>query len=161
MLFDQKLSRKITFFIFGKPSRNILQEIDFRLETGGGFKYDFIDNYSTDKDKLNTDLSFSAAMVYEFTNRLDTTREEIARLSLRPKFKQQLSENLEFSFILFWQPDVADFDDYRIIVDTGLSFKVSKSIAFILRFTSEYNSVVPEGVRNSDYRLINQLSISI
>jgi hypothetical protein len=161
-LLDQRLGKKVTLFMLGKPSRNIVQEIDFRLETGIGFKYDIIDNFSnTRKDFLNTDLSISAALVYEFTNRLSGDREKLCRLSLRPKLKQELSESLRFEVYLFVQPDIRNFDDYRLILGSKMVFKVSRVVSFLLQFNGEYNSVVPEGVEKQDYQLINSLSINL
>jgi hypothetical protein len=161
LLFDHFVLKKTTFFLLAKPSRNQAQEIDFRLETGGGFKYDIIDNYSTAKDILNTDLSFSAALIYEFTNRFDQENEKIGRLSLRPKFKQQLSENLEFKIMFFYQPNFADFTDYRLLLDSEIRFKISKSVFYLFKFIGEYNNVVPADVKKQDLRFLNQLSIDI
>ena len=161
LLFDHFILKKTTFFLMAKPSRNQAQEIDFRLETGGGFKYDVIDNYSTKKDILNTDLSFSAALIYEFTNRFDQEKEKIGRLSLRPKFKQQLSENLEFKIMFFYQPNFIDFKDYRLILDSEIRFKISKSVFYLFKFVGEYNNIVPDDVKKQDLRFLNQLSIDI
>lgn len=161
LLFDHFLMKKVTFFLMTKPSRNQAQEIDFRLETGGGFKYDFIDNYATKKEILNTDISLSAALVYEFTNRINQEKEKIGRISIRPKFKQQLSENLEFNVIFFYQPNFADFKDYRLILESEIRFKISKSIFYLFKFIGEYNNVVPEDVEKLDLQFLNQLAIDI
>lgn len=161
LLFDHFLFKKTTFFLLAKPSRNQAQEIDFRLETGGGFKYDIIDNYSTKKEILNTDLSISAALIYEFTNRFDQEKEKIGRFSIRPKFKQQLSENLEFRIMFFYQPNFSDFTDYRLLLQSEIRFKISKSIFYLFKFMGEYNNVVPEDIKKQDLRFVNQLSVDI
>jgi putative salt-induced outer membrane protein YdiY len=159
-MLDHRMGKKFTLFILGKPSRNLVQEIDFRLETGIGFKYDIIDNFAEkDKDFLNTDLSLSAALVYEFTNRFDSEREKLCRLSFRPRFKQELSDRLNFEIMLFVQPDIGNFSDYRLLLNSKFEFKVSKVISFLLQFNGEYNSIVPETVKKQDYQLINSLTI--
>lgn len=161
-MLDHRLGKKFTLFILAKPSRNLVQEIDFRLETGIGFKYDIIDNFArTEKDFLNTDLSLSAALVYEFTNRFDNEREKLCRLSLRPRFKQKLSDRLLFEIMLFIQPDIGNFNDYRLLLESKFEFKVSDVISFLLQFNGEYNSVVPESVEKQDYQLINSLTIKL
>ncbi|MBN2136161.1 MAG: DUF481 domain-containing protein [Acidobacteria bacterium] len=161
LLFDYMLGSKVTMFVYGKPSRDLNQQIDLRVETAGGLKYDIVDNYRSDPAILNTDLSISAAMVYEITNREEAEEaEKLMRLSLRPKFKKELGENLELELEFFWQPSISDFDDYRMLLNTKLAFKVSKSISFLLSFESEYNSIVPAGVEKQDYRLLNQIKIN-
>ena len=160
-LLDHRIGREFIFFVLGKPSRNLVQEIDFRLEAGMGFKFDLIDNYGNDKkDLLNSDLSVSMAIIYEFTNRLHDEREKLCRISFRPRFKQELSKNLEMEMMFFYQPDIRDFTNYRLLLDSKLQFNVSKNVSFLLKFIGEYNSVVPEGVEKQDYQLINQLKVS-
>ena len=161
-LLDHRLGDQFVFFILGKPSRNLVQEIDFRLETGLGFKYDIIDNYKNGlKDFLHTDLSVSLALIYEFTNRLLGEREKLCRASLRPKFKQELSKSLGLELEFFYQPDIKDFSNFRLLLESRVQFRVSKTISFLLRFIGEYNSVVPEDVKKQDYQLINQLVINL
>lgn len=158
---DHRLAGKLVVFVIGKPSRNLLQEIDFRLESGAGIKYDIIDNTANQQeDFLNTDLSVSLALVYEYTDRVDDDdHEKLFRFSLRPRLKQELGRNLQLEIMFFYQPQYGDFGNYRLHLESRLEFKVSKAIALRLKFIGEYNSVVPEGVEKQDYQLINQLLI--
>jgi putative salt-induced outer membrane protein YdiY len=160
ILMDHLLAKRITFFLLAKPYRNLLQDVEFRLETGGGFKYDFIDNFADGKDILHTDLSLSAAIIYEQTEYTNQVVQKIIRLSIRPKIKQELSKNLQVQIMLFYQPSFEDFRNYRLLLDSGVQFSISKAVSYVLKFLGEYNSLVPENVKKQDYRLINQLSLS-
>lgn len=91
------------------------------------------------------DYSISAAFVYDWTDFTDATvlPNNNYRISIRPKIKQRLAENLTLLNLTFYQPSVLDFDDYIIHNTTKIQTKITKKLYLDLGFTYEYRSRVP------------------
>ena len=91
------------------------------------------------------DYSISAAFVYDWTDFTDPTvlLNNNYRISIRPKIKQRLTENLTLLNLTFYQPSVLDFDDYIIHSTTKLQTKITRKLYLDLAFSYEYRSRVP------------------
>lgn len=91
------------------------------------------------------DYSISAAFVYDWTDFTDSTvlPNNNYRISIRPKIKQRLTENLTLLNLTFYQPSVLDFDDYIIHSTTKLQTQITKKMFLDLGFSYEYRSRVP------------------
>ena len=91
------------------------------------------------------DYSISAAFVYDWTDFTDSTAlpHNNYRISIRPKIKQRLSENLTLLNLTFFQPSVLDSHDYIINNTTKLQTKITKKLFLDLGFIYEYRSRVP------------------
>lgn len=91
------------------------------------------------------DYSISAAFVYDWTDFTDATvlPNNNYRISIRPKIKQRLTENLTLLNLTFYQPSVLDFHDYIIHSTTKLQTKITKKLYLDLGFSYEYRSYVP------------------
>ena len=91
------------------------------------------------------DYSISAAFVYDWTDFTDETvlPNNNYRISIRPKIKQRLSENLMLLNLTFFQPSVLDIKDIIINNTTKLQTKLTKMLFLDLSFSYEYRSLVP------------------
>lgn len=91
------------------------------------------------------DYSISAAFVYDWTDYTDSTTlpNNNYRISIRPKFKQKIGENLTLSHCTFYQPSVIDFGDCIVNSTTKLQTKLTKILFLDISFVYEYRSRVP------------------
>ena len=91
------------------------------------------------------DYSISAAFVYDWTDFTDDTHllNNNYRISIRPKIKQKLTDNLALEHLTFYQPSVLDFGDYIIHSVTKLMTQITRKLFLDLSFTYEYRSRVP------------------
>lgn len=91
------------------------------------------------------DYSISAAFVYDWTDFTDSTAlpNNNYRISIRPKIKQRLTDNLTLLNLTFYQPSVLDLNDYIIHSTTKLQTKITRMLFLDLAFTYEYRSRVP------------------
>ena len=99
------------------------------------------------------DYSISAALVYDWTDFTDETQlpNNNYRVSLRPKIKQKLGENLTLTHTTFFQPSVLDFGDFIITSVTKLETKITKKFFIDISFTYDYRSRIPaENYRKND-----------
>jgi hypothetical protein len=108
------------------------------------------------------DYSISAAFVYDWTDFTDATvlPNNNYRISIRPKIKQRLTENLTLLNLTYYQPSVLDFNDYIISTSTKLQTQLSKVLFLDLTFTYEYRSRVPsENYKHHD--IMSEVSLRL
>lgn len=155
---------KLDLFQYGKYSPFLACEMitnkykGYNLKMSGliGFKYRVFEIPSF------CDYSISAAFVYDWTNFTDATilPNNNYRISIRPKIKQRIAENLSLLHCTFYQPSVLDFDDYIINSMTKLQTKITRKLFLDLSFTYEYRSRVPsENYRKHD--ILTEVSLRL
>jgi len=108
------------------------------------------------------DYSISAAFVYDWTDFTDATvlPNNNYRISIRPKIKQRLTENLTLLNLTFYQPSVLDFHDYIIHSTTKLQTKLTKKMFLDLTFSYEYRSRIPsENYKHHD--ILSEVSLRL
>lgn len=108
------------------------------------------------------DYSISAAVVYDWCDYTDATVLPVNnfRISIRPKIRQKLGENLTLYHCTFYQPSVLDFSDFLINSETKLQTKITKKLFLDLSFLYEYRSKVPsESYHHSD--ILTEVSIRL
>lgn len=159
LTFFYHFPRYFSFFIYTRPSYNQLQELDYRIENGLGVKYNIFQD--TDAEGTRNEVSISTGMVYEIFKYSVEEQKQAARLSVRPKVEWAVSDSVNLTLQLFWQPNIEDFSDYRLLLRSALEFKISKSISFLFKVDGEYNSIVPMGVENRDLILSNSMKITL
>lgn len=108
------------------------------------------------------DYSISAAFVYDWTDFTDATilPNNNFRISLRPKIKQRLTENLTLLNLTYYQPSILDFDDFIINSSTTLQTQLSKKLFLDLGFTYEYRSRVPSD-KYKKHDIISEVSLRL
>lgn len=138
---------KLDYLQYGKYSPFLACEVltnkykGYNLKMSGliGFKYRIYVKPSV------CDYSISAAFVYDWTDFTDATAlpNNNYRVSIRPKIKQKLTDNLTLLNLTYYQPSVLDFHDYIIHSKTQLQTQLTKALFLDLAFTYEYRSRVP------------------
>ena len=106
------------------------------------------------------DYSISAAFVYDWADFTDDTHlpNNNYRISIRPKVKQKLAENLTLLYTFFYQPSVLDFDDYIINSNIKLQTQITRKLFLDVAFSYEYRSRVPaENYKKHDF--LSEVSI--
>lgn len=155
---------KMDYLQYGKYSPFLACEMltnkykgyDLKLSGLVGFKYRIYVKPSI------CDYSISAALVYDWSDFTDNTvlPNNNYRISIRPKIKQKLTDNLSLYHCTFYQPSILDFDDYIINSQTKLQTQITKMLHLDLAFTYEYRSRVPlDSYRHHD--VLSEVTIRV
>lgn len=153
--FEINGSVKMDLFQYGKFSpflacemlTNKFKGYDFKVSGLLGLKFRLF----TKPDVY--DYSISAAVVYDWTDFTDETHlpHNNYRISIRPKFRQKIANNLTLHHQTFFQPSVLKFSDFIFNSKTRLETELTKKLSLNLSFTYEYRSEVPsENYKHSD-----------
>lgn len=81
------------------------------------------------------------------------------RFSSYSTFEFLIASNTKFSSVTYFQPDLRNLDDYRIISENTLGFDITKHLGFNVRFNIRYDTVPPDEIKNLD--TITKVGISI
>ncbi len=149
--YDPKISERWSLWFLDQLGYDERRGIDLENFAGGGPKYTFemLDS------KLKTSLS--AGLLQHHIRYEDDPVTNTARLSLRPKLRYQISNDLSFRLVAFYQPNIEDFEDYIIIGETSLKYDLTKKAGLKIKVEDEYRSV--SRCENNDLRAVLALAI--
>ena len=153
---DYKQYGRISPFLACEMLTNKYKGYDLKMSGLIGAKYRIYVNPSI------CDYSISGAFVYDWTDFTDETELPINnyRISIRPKIKQKIGDNLKLVHCTFFQPSILDFNDILINSVTTLQTKITTKLFLDTGFNYEYRSRVPsENYKKHDVHMT--LSIRI
>jgi len=132
--------------------KNEFRKINARYSGLAGAKYRYIVKPGI------LDYSVSVALLYDsdhYTNDVELPHKERLRISVRPKFKHSLTENIYLTAEIFYKPNLMNFDDYILCGNFNLNFRVFKQGLFRLSYEHEYNNLpATDKVKKTDARLL-------
>ncbi len=131
------------------------QSLKHRFILGGGPRWKIVE-----KDGLK--LSLVAYTIY-FNERYETTvvnKKSMTKLSTMLSFFTKISANTSIKHNVYYEPDYANPSDYRIESQTTFNAKFSQKFSYNMNFKINYTSMVPTGIDNFNYAILNSLSYS-
>jgi putative salt-induced outer membrane protein YdiY len=137
---------------------NEFKKIDYRVSGLIGAKYRYYVYKNT------SDFSISGALLYDIENYIaeaNLQTQKKYRLSLRPKFKQRIMENIYAQTELYYKPNITRLDDYIIHSITNVNFIINKNMFLRCSYEHEYNSKpAKSSVKKDDTLLLASLGIN-
>ena len=147
----------ISPFVRAEYYKNEFRKINGRYSGLVGVKY----RYFVKPEIL--DYSVSAALLYDverYEPDVDLPDKERLRLSVRPKFKHNLTSTIYLTAEAFYKPNLLDFSDYILCGNINLNIRVFKRGLLRLSYEHEYNNKpVNELVQKTDALLLAGLGV--
>lgn len=94
---------------------------------------------------------------YEYEDLVDDFVNYDFRLNIYNKLKFEIFENLKFSNVLYFQPKLEDFFDYRFALEATLIVPLSESLSFNNSLSLSYDSSPAFEIPNTTYQFKNSL----
>lgn len=127
-------TRRLTYEVLAQYQKNIPLKIDHRVLTGLGPRYGFI-------QQKNFELFGGCILLYEYDNELETDIEHHdLRLSSYLSTEYKLTDKLEWVAVLYYQPRIDYWEDFRTTLQTQLKFLIFKSLAFTSTYSMSYDA---------------------
>ena len=145
-----KINERFKTLAFYQAQFNEVLLLNQRQLFGIGFKYRLID-----KDSLNLDFSAGPMREYEELNTSSLNPGEIAETGYtRANFVSSLSWKASKVFsvhhVLYYQPYLSDFTDYRVLNDLNLIVSLSKYFSLVASITTRYDNLPPIALKKTD-----------
>jgi hypothetical protein len=135
---------------FSQIQYNTVQKIKSRTLVGGGLKFKILGN---DSINLNAGWTF----FYEYEEVTTPEYSSLVRNSNFVSFNWRVSKAWDFKTIIYFQPHVADFRDYRVTNETTISHRLTEHISIVGNVSFLYDSRppidVPVNILNSSLLL--------
>jgi len=138
---------------FSQFQYNGAQNLERRLLAGAGPRIRIVDT-------TKTRLFFGPLCMYEIEKRTELGQTEKIRLSTYLSFFKKITKQVSLESVVYYQPNIEDFDDYRIAGEATLGVKLSKKIGIKIIYQHTFDALPPEGINRLNYALKNALSIT-
>ena len=152
-------------FLFSTHGWDESSKVEYHGDIGLGGKYEFL-MYPEDAAKYKKSpgyrYSISAAILYEHEQFAQTAfrdPRDLARLSFRFKGEHHLYKNFVVKVVVFFKPNVEDFEDWSLSVSLKAKWELTKILAFRFGYEFEETTVVSPGVLKVDQTLSIGLSL--
>jgi putative salt-induced outer membrane protein YdiY len=128
-----------------------------RQVIGAGLRYQFVD-----KQKFHFDMGGSLMREYEKLNEEKVTPGEqietrYFRLGMLTSLGFNIGENVRVHNVLYYQPYLGDFRDYRLLSDLSMSVNIIKHFDLVTSLTTRFDSQPPDPLVRFD----NLLTVGI
>ncbi len=151
--YSYKATSHLTLEAFTQTQYNPILKLDFRYLVGAGPRLKLL-------KKESARIYFATLYMYEYD---DIANDAISlyehRLSSYITCTIDFTKHIEFISTFFYQPNLQNWNDYRIANDSQLEFLITKHLAFKTGFNLLFDTQQPIGIPNLVYTLRNTLSI--
>jgi len=153
--YNYKLKDWLTWEAFSQTQFDEVQEVQIRVLNGTGLRFAI-----TETKKWQLFLGTLYMYEYEETTDLpELTYNRNHRLSSYASIGLQVTETFTLNHVTYFQPDVVNWQDYRISTETSLAFNITDKLAFTTYFQLVYDTRPPITVPETMYVLRNGLRI--
>ncbi len=147
-----KDSSFLTIEAFMQHQYNTIQLMERRFLLGAGPRFRIVNS-------KKVEFFVATLGMYEYEQRSDSlrTKPEFARMASYVSVSWDISENLNFKNITYYQPAFTDFENYRVSSETSFGLKISNALTFKVSFQTTYDSNPPEDIQELFYNWKNAL----
>jgi len=155
--YNYEISDLLTWEAFSQTQFDEVQEMQIRVLNGTGPRFKLIEN-----EKLH--LFLGALYMYEYeetTDLSELTYNRTHRLSSYASLGLQVTETFTVNHVTYFQPDLTNWQDYRISTETTLAFNITNKLSFTTYFQLVYDTRPPITVPETMYVLNNGLRLAL
>ena len=150
--YNYRINYFLTAEIFTQAQYNKILNLNLRYLAGAGPRFKL---FKTPDFKMYT----ACLYMYEYEEiKGDTIINRDNRLSSYISFSVAIGKTVDFASTTFYQPNMANFADYRIANDSGLEITIGKRLNYRVGFNLLYDTKQPPGVPDLVYSVKNGLS---
>ncbi|MBC7862182.1 MAG: DUF481 domain-containing protein [Bacteroidia bacterium] len=151
--YSYKINKLITWETFLQAQYNAVMKMKGRFLAGTGPRIRVV--------KREDFKMYAAALyMYEYEEIVNTPVivNSANRISSYVTFTWTITKNVEFSSTTFYQPNLANFSDYRVAGDGAFEIGITKKLSFRINYNFLYDTKQPVGIPNFVYSVKNGLT---
>lgn len=147
---NYKISKRLKTFEFYQIQFNEVLLLTKREAYGAGLRYSLVN-----KDSLSFDMGIGLMQENEFLNNTSLLANETAntyfiRGTIVSSFEWIINKSVKINNVLYFQPNINSFKDYRVLNDFSLITQLSDAIYFTTSLTLRYDSRPPSSLKGFD-----------
>jgi hypothetical protein len=149
---------------FTQAEYNEFIDMKERYLGGAGVRIEPVNIYYGKNRDSFLKIHFGSAMMLEYENQASADSSYIFRLirnTSNINIHWKINEILSLTEIAYFQPDIMNFSDHRILNDLSLNFKVFEILSFFVRMNFRYDSKPFADIENYDIEITNGIQIDL
>ena len=140
------LNDKFALESYLQNQHDLVHNIENRKSAGLGFKaiipiVDFI----------------GLSIFYEDELLVDDISHKDYRMNFYNEFGFNISENFKFSNVIYYQPNIEEYNDYKFAIESTLSFSIIKNLFFTNTFSLAHDTYPAVDIPKTIYQIKNSL----
>ncbi len=149
-------TQKIDLELFTQAENSPFNRLTYRALGGGGARYHFI-------EKTENVAVIAGAGAFYLQEEIDSTSTDsgVANLWRGNGYlvlEYQLNDFTTLSSTTYYQPNLENSADYRMLEDASILLTLSKSLAVEMSYQMSFDSQPPIGVKDQDQQIITTLN---
>lgn len=145
--------------LFSQLENDEFTLLQIRLLAGAGFRVRYIA-----REKIVLYQGSSLMLEHESLDERKVTIHAAEHTSMRwnnyINTRFQLAENVSFFNTVYVQPQLDNFKDVRLLLDSSLQFSINDHFAFTTTLNLRYDSLPPDGIQSLDLELKNGIRLT-
>ena len=149
--YNRKLNNTLRLEAFTQIQNNKLLHIEIRNLYGIGSRLKFWNH-----KLFSTYIGNSYMFEYQKTYQAENNSFQFHRLNNYLAFHLKNPQNtIEINSITYYQPEIKNFNNYRLTNETGLNFKIFKNLSYTTALNLGYDNMPPLGIKKRNYSYRN------
>jgi hypothetical protein len=145
-----RINKRFGTFEFYQRQFNEVLLLTRREVIGAGLTYKIVNS-----DSLKLDLNAGVMREVEILKEASLLPDELSetkylRLSIVNSFSWYIGKLIRINNVIYYQPYIGDFADFRLLDDFNLIVALDNHIEFISSFTFRYDSQPPSALKSTD-----------
>jgi hypothetical protein len=155
----RRLARRFCWELFVQKEFNDFILLKNRILFGSGLRIILLSAGSSSGGDSPVDLYAGVGVMWE-NEEVDTSPpsdDKMVRSTNYLSFSWRIDERMYLGAVSYYQFQVDDPQDYRILLETGFGFDITRSFSFRMSFNLRYDNEPPQKVKRHDLELKNGL----
>jgi hypothetical protein len=147
---------------FTQAEYNEFIEMKERYLGGSGIRLEPVNIFYGEDKKSLFALHIGIGVMYEYEHQGNAETSKIFRLirsTNNINLLWKINDVFSISEIVYFQPDLENFDDFRILNDLALTFKVFENVSFYINMNYRFDSDPFLEIGNYDFALTNGIEV--
>ncbi|MDH5570480.1 MAG: DUF481 domain-containing protein [Gammaproteobacteria bacterium] len=143
-------SDSLAWELFGQLERNEFTRLSMRALAGAGVRWTLLEQPVRHALDLGLGGFYSVEKLDDTTGTTDGGRDNVTRANIYLVYKYKISDNARLTNTAYYQPDVEETSDYRLLDQFGLQVDLNSSLSLSISIDVAKDNQPPQNIKATD-----------
>ena len=154
-----RLNNTMDLELFTQLEKNEFTRLSYRGLLGSGLRFS-VANTNQHHAFVGAGAFYSQEKIEFISGLTDDGIEKFSRANLYFLSQYEINPSIRFSNVLYYQPRLSRFSDYRALLDSKIDFKVNDNLNFRLSLDVSYDSEPSQSIKSTDISYMTGLTFN-
>lgn len=145
--------------LFTQLETNEFTRLSYRGLVGAGLRFSMF-NTSSHRAFIGTGLFYSKEKTEFISGLTDGGVEKLSRGNFYFLSKFNITSSISFSNVIYYQPRLSHFSDYRALLESKFDFKINKNLSFRLILDVSHDTEPSQSIESTDISYMSGLKFN-